>query len=82
MQSVFSPLLEAICARLTQETAQRCTSLQDSGIGLPHHISQMIIRVESSVLHGSEVLASTAEGCVAKFLSKSSANLVCRALLW
>ena len=25
----FSPLLEAICARLTQETAQLCTSLRD-----------------------------------------------------
>ena len=45
-----------------QETSQLCVSLRDLGIGLPHHTQQVAIRVESSVLHGTEPLASAAVG--------------------
>ena len=58
----FAHLLEVTRARFIQETSQLCVSLRDLGIGLPHHTQQVAIRVESSVLHGTEPLASAAVG--------------------
>ena len=58
----FIPLLETIAARLVRETALLCVTLRDLGVGLPHHIKQVALRVESSVLHGCEALASASPG--------------------
>ena len=56
------PLLESICGRLVTETARLCISLRDLAILIPHQVMQMVLRVESKVLFGSEMLASASCG--------------------
>ena len=58
---------------MVPETAQLCISLRDLGIGLPHLVKQVALRVESSVLHGCEPLASASVGwpSVAKQLNNA-----------
>ena len=55
-------LLDRTCAKLIKGAQELSTQMNDIGLGIPFQSAQFSIRVESSALHGAELLASYGGG--------------------